>query len=74
VIGNLIKRAFAGDRAGSSAVARHPRAIGAADQLADRGHQTNHPQTSTADLTLPTEQPTSAAIARTDFPVEGHPE
>jgi hypothetical protein len=38
VIGNLIKRPFAGDRAGSSAAARHPRPIGAADQLADCAH------------------------------------
>ena len=38
MIGNLIKRPFAGDRAGSSAAARHPRPIGAADQLADCAH------------------------------------
>jgi hypothetical protein len=29
----------------------HPRAIGAADQLADCGHETNHPPRPTADLT-----------------------
>jgi hypothetical protein len=43
VIGNLIKRAFAGDRAGKSAAAASPTSLGTADKLADCGHEANHP-------------------------------